>query len=420
MSEDDSSERHKRRELRRHRSFATGLLGLAALGLVAAHLAPFEGFWIGLAQAGTEAALVGGLADWFAVTALFRRPLGLPIPHTALIPRNKDRIGDGLASFLERNFLAPDLVAGKLRSLRLAERLARWLARRRTAEMLADRVLAAAPFALHAIEDRTLRDFVRRALREQLDQADLAPLLARVLGVLREQGHHQRLFDQGLRIARRLLAENEQRIYEAVSQKSPWWAPRTIDRRIAEAIVAGVIELIDEMGAPDHEARLRLDTALADLIARLETSEKSREAVTAIKAQILDNPAVQDYLGSLWDSLKRLLLDDAQSADSRMRQALVDGLRALGHALAEDRGMQERLDRRLELFASGVLAPFRAELGGFVAEVVRSWDARTVADRLELEVGRDLQFIRINGTVVGALVGCALYLAFTFVPAFSG
>jgi uncharacterized membrane-anchored protein YjiN (DUF445 family) len=336
------------------------------------------------------------------------------------VPRNKDRIGESLGSFVERNFLAPELVAGKLRSLNLAERFARWLARRRTAEMLADRIVAAAPFALQAIEDRTLRDFVRRALREQLSQVDLAPLLARVLGVLREQGHHERLFDQILRMARRLLAENEQRIYQAVSQKTPWWAPRTVDRRIAEAIVAGVLELLDEMSEPGHEARRRLGAALADLIARLETSEKSRETVAAIKAQILDNPAVQDYLGSLWDALKRLLLDDVRSPESRLRQGLVDGLRAFGHALGQDREMQTRLDRRLELFAAGALVPFRAEIGGFIAEVVRGWDARTVAERLELEVGRDLQFVRINGTVVGALVGCALYLLFHFAPAFLG
>jgi uncharacterized membrane-anchored protein YjiN (DUF445 family) len=418
MAEEDEAERRKRAELRNHRLFATGLLGVAALGLIASHFSPVETFWIGLARAGTEAALVGGLADWFAVTALFRRPLGLPIPHTALVPRNKDRIGESLASFVERNFLAPDLVAGKLRSLRLAERFARWLARRRTAEMLADRVLAAAPFALETLEDRSLRDFVRRALREQLDDVDFAPLLARVLGVLREQGHHQRVFDQGLRVARRLLAENEDRIYDAVSQKTPWWAPRTVDRRIAEAIVAGVLQLLDDKSEPGHEARRRLEAALADLIARLETSAKSREAVAAMKAQILDNPAVQDYLGSLWDALKRLLLDDVRSPQSRLRGAMVDGLRALGHALAQDREMQARLDRRLELFAAGALAPFRAEIGGFIAEVVRSWDARTVAERLELEVGRDLQYVRMNGTVVGALVGCALYLGFQFVPAF--
>ena len=420
MADDDLSEDRKRAELRRHRLFATGLLGLAGLGLVAAHLVPADGFWLGLARAGAEAALVGGLADWFAVTALFRRPLGLPIPHTALVPRNKDRIGEGLASFVERNFLAPELVAGKLRSLRLAERLARWLARRRTAEMLADRVIAAAPFALEAVEDRTLRDFVRKALREQLDEVDLAPMLARVLGVLREQGHHERLFDQALRMARRLLAENEQRIYESVSQKTPWWAPRTVDRRIAEAIVAGVIELLDEMGEPGHEARRRLEAALTDLIARLETSEKSREAVAAIKAQILDNPAVQDYLGTLWDAFKRLLLDDVRGSDSRLRRGLVDGLRALGHALAQDAQMQARLDRRIELFAAGAVVPFRAEIGGFIAEVVRSWDAKTVAERLELEVGRDLQYVRINGTVVGALVGCALYVVFSYAPALVG
>lgn len=410
MTVSPERERQQRQELRRHRMFATGLLLVAVAAFLATWIPSAPGFWILLARAGAEAALVGGLADWFAVTALFRRPLGLPIPHTALIPRNKDRIGVGLGSFVERHFLAPDLVVERLRTIDLAAHGGSWLARPENAAMIADRLTVAVPVLVKSIDDDEVRAFVRRALQEQLRSADLAPILARILTILTESGQHQRLFDQALVIARRLLAENEDRIYEIVGEKSRWWVPKTIDRRLAAALIAGVSDLLADLADPDHDARRRFDRAVQDMIERLSTSPEAAAKVAAIKDQILSSATVEEYLGSVWGQVKRIVLDDAEAPEPRLRAALGRGLRALAGALEADPHMRDRVNRRIEKVVVGIVVPARREIGAFIADVVRRWDAGTVTDRLELEVGRDLQYIRVNGTLVGALVGCALFL----------
>lgn len=394
--------------------FATGLLLLALLLFLATHAVAEPGFALLLLQAGSEAALVGGLADWFAVTALFRRPLGLPIPHTALIPRNKDRIGEGLGSFVERNFLAPDLVVEKLRSLDIAGIVGRWLARPENARPVAERITLAVPVVISSIDDEEVRQFVRRALKEQLDAVDLAPLLAKVLRMLTESGQHQKLFDEGLKIARRVLLENQDRIYELVEEKSRWWVPKAIDRRIAEALISGAVDLLGDLADPDHDARRRFDRAVEEGIEKLATSPVAAAKVAAVKQQVLSNPAVENYLETIWELLRRRVLADAAAEHSHLRRALCRGIGAIAGSLAEDAHMRERVNRRLEKMVVGLVVPARKEIGTFIADVVKSWDARTVSDRLELEVGRDLQYIRVNGTLVGALVGCVLFLAQSF------
>lgn len=406
----------QRRALRRHRMFATGLLLLAVAVLFATKTVPDPGFWVLLIRAGAEAALVGGLADWFAVTALFRHPLGIPIPHTALVPRNKDRIGRGLGSFVERNFLHPTLVAQKLQSIDIAARLSGWLARPENAQIIADRVVATVPFVLTSVQDRQIRDFLRRALHDQLGSVDLAHVFATVLRVLTESGQHHLVFDQALKTGRRLLAEHEDEIYRMVAERSKWWIPQTIDRAVAKSIISGMLQLLGELEDPNHQGRRRFDRAVAELIDRLEHSPDSKRRVEAIKEQILPSPAVQAYLESVWDRLREVILEDARAPDSRLRQVVAEAVRSLALAMASDRPMQDRLNRRIEDFVTSVVLPWRAEIGGFIAEVVRRWDAGTVSERIELEVGRDLQFIRINGTLVGALVGCLLFLISLAVP----
>lgn len=399
----------KRRAFARHRTFATGLLLVAAAIFAATWIAPDPGVWVLLVRAGSEAAMVGGLADWFAVTALFRRPLGLPIPHTALVPRNKDRIGAGLGAFVERNFLDPSLVGARLRLLDPGAMIARWLSRRENADAVAERIVAAVPVVMETIDDRTVRDFLRRALERQIDKVDLAPLLSRLLALLTEGDHHQAVFDQAIRIARRLLLENEDRIDEMVGERSRWWVPTTVDRRVAEALVAGAIDLLGDLAQPDHPARARFEQAVVDLTDRLARSPDAQAKVAAIKAELLRNPAVEDYLLSLWSGLRARIVGGAAAESSTIRGALAGGLQSLGGALLADDGMRGRLNRRIEKAVLGLVVPFRAEIGAFIADVVRRWDARTLTERLEVEVGRDLQFIRVNGTIVGALVGCALF-----------
>lgn len=403
-------ERIRYRALQRQRAVATGLLLLMACIFVATRFVPQPDFWVRLVQAGAEAALVGGFADWFAVTALFRHPLGLPIPHTALIPRKKDELGAGLASFVERNFLGPEVVVGKLRSLDLVAVAARWLARRENADAVAGRVVDALPALLSSLRDRELKRLFHRMIQSQLQRVDLAPVLGTVLRLLTRDGQHHLLFDRALQIMHDLLREYQDHIYAMVGERSRWWIPSSVDRKVAQAIVSGTLEFLGDLKDRNHPARHRFDAALEDLALRLETSEEAREWVEQIKTRILTDPTVQDYLGSVWDELRLLLLHDVASPTSRTKRALAGALSSFGRSVNEDDAIRARLNNRFETVVTKLVVPWRREIGALITEVVQNWDAATVTKRLELEVGRDLQFIRINGTIVGALVGCMIFL----------
>lgn len=404
----------QREALTRSRALAVALLLVMASVFLATQYIPEPGFWVLLVRAGAEAAMVGALADWFAVTALFRHPFGIPIPHTAIVPRNKDRIGEGLGSFVARNFLEPQLLAHKLRSLDLAGELGAWLKQPEHAEAVADRVGSGLRLLVESIDDEEVRKFVAGALQEKLDELDLAPLLGRVLELLTENGQHHELFTRSLLVARGVLDRNSHLIYEKVEDRTAWWVPATIDRRIAGAILHGVQDLLADLGDRDHPARREFDRSVRELVDKLKTSPRYRAQVEELKADLLGSPAVQGYVQNVWEDLKRLLLRDLSSPRPRITAGLSAAIQALAIALEQDRHMRGRLNRRIEGLVLGLVVPWRAEIGKFIAEVVRSWDARTVSERIELAVGRDLQFIRINGTLVGALVGCLLFLLSTF------
>ncbi len=401
--------------LRRHRWFATAmLLAAAGLFLVARLLLP-PSFWSELLRAGAEAALVGGLADWFAVTALFRRPLGLPIPHTAVIPANKDRIGAGLGRFVERHFLEPDLVTAKLRSLAPARRLAQALGDERKARALAAQLGQLLPYLMRSAGDRELRQFLGQALQRQIASLDLAALGGRVLDALYRSDRHHLLLDRLLLAARDWLQLNQEEAFRLVEEKSRWWIPRRVDRRIAEALLRGIVELLGDLLQRDHPLRQRFDASIADYIESLRQDPARRRQVERALRRLLAEPETAAYLDRLWRGLRDHLESDLALPDSLVQGALAQSLGSLGRALQADPAMQRRIEQRIEAVTLRVLLPWRAEIGGFIAEVVKGWDAGTVVERIELAVGRDLQYIRINGTLVGALVGCLIFLISRFV-----
>ena len=408
-----ADEERLRRALRRNRAFATGLLGIAAAVFLGTSAIPLPGFWLALIHAGAEAALVGGLADWFAVTALFRHPLGLPIPRTAIIPKNKDRIGNELGQFVERNFLAPDILAAKLAELAPVRHAADWLALPDNAGRVALAIGEALPPVIRSLEDRALRDFVARSFHEQLRETELAPALGRLVALLTRSGQYDALFDRALDAAHAMVAVNADRLYAMVAERSRWWVPRTIDRRIAESIVAGIDQIVAELREPGSEARLRFRAAIEDMATQLVDDPAWRRRVAEIKDRLLEQPEVQAWLAALWDALRRIMLADLAAPASRTRAAMAAGLCSLGRTLAADPAMQLRIHSGLEHVALAVV-PWRGKIAGLIAEVVRSWDADTVAARLELAMGSDLQYIRMNGTLVGACVGCLLFLIARF------
>ena len=409
----EAVEQAQRRTLRRNRLLATGLLVVAAALFFATGSMFDQGFWVSLVHAGSEAAVVGGLADWFAVTALFRHPLGLPIPRTAVVPKSKDRIGEGLGRFVERNFLAPTILAAKLRSFAPAQQLAGWLAVPENARVVALQISEVLPYVVRSLEDRELRDFVARSFHEQLREADLAPFVGRAIALLTASEQYDALFDRALEIAHDTLERNADRLHTMVSDRSRWWVPQSIDRRIAEKIIDGIEEILAELGRPESEARARFRTSIEDMAALLIQSPSWRRRFNEAKDRLLEQPEVQAWLGAVWDALRGIVLEDLESPTSRTREALSTAVLSLGRTLATDEPMQERIDAGLEHVALAVV-PWRGEIARLIAEVVRSWDTRTVVARLELAVGSDLQYIRMNGTLVGAVVGCALFLIMRF------
>ncbi|WEX74808.1 DUF445 domain-containing protein [Sinorhizobium numidicum] len=399
-----------RRRLKRKRALATSLLVAMGVVFVGTHFVTDPGIVIRLLRATAEAGIVGGLADWFAVTALFRHPLGLPIPHTAIIPSSQERIGRTLGRFLERHFLTEEVLLRKLRSAHVAQHFAAWLAAPATAPILAETVAAALPYVIRTLDNSDLQDFARRTVGEQVQQADIAPVMGRAIHIMTASGETDVLFERALGVAAEWLEENREQIFHLVRERSRWWIPKTIDRKIADAIVTGSADLLNNLREPESEVRLKFREALTQLIDELINSPEQREQINAFKNRILEHPEVQAWIAAVWHETSRTVLEDLSQPASKARMAVEKLCLLVGRALATDEAMLKHIDAFLEKLAV-YLVSWRHEIGAFVEEVVRSWDSHTLVDRLELVVGSDLQYIRMNGTVVGAFAGCLIFLA---------
>jgi len=409
----DFTEDGARRRLRRNRALAGGLLIAAAALLIATHLVPEPGFAVLLLRAAAEAGIVGGLADWFAVTALFRRPLGLPIPHTAIIPHNKDRIAEALGRFVEVNFLTEETVLKKLRTARAGVRFTRWLASPDTAAAVGAGAVKALPYIVRSLEDSDLQRFAQLTIGEQLKDADAASLIASAIHILGDTGEAEVLLARALGIAEDWLLAHKAEIDEMVRERTPWWVPRRIDRKIASAIVEGLIDFLAELRDEKSNARRQFRAALARLIHELLHSPAQREAINESKNRILESPEFQAWLGSIWRELSRMVLDDLAEPEPKTRTAIEKATLSLGTALANDAAMQAQIESFIERVAVYLIS-WRSEIGLFISEVVKSWDTEVLTERLELVVGSDLQYIRMNGTIVGAIAGCAIFLISQF------
>ncbi|MFL5260240.1 MAG: DUF445 domain-containing protein [Hyphomicrobiales bacterium] len=405
-----SGDERARARLRRNRALATGLLGLMAAVFAGTHFIADPGIPTLLLRAATEAGVVGGLADWFAVTALFRRPLGLPIPHTAIIPANKDRIAATLGRFVERNFLTEEAVTARIRNAEAARRLAQWAAQPEIAAAIADSVTAGLPYVVRSLNNPDLHDFLSRTLGEELRKADIAPVIGRTLELLLRSGEVDPLFDQAMAAAMEWLDRNRGRFEALVEERSRWWIPKAIDRRIAAVLVNGTIELLSDLRQEDSQARRDFRSALDRLIADLVQSAAHRERLNGLKNRLLDHPEMKAWLSSVWQELARIVLDDLERPGSRTRAAIETAVATITRAVAGDSAMQRHIDSLFERLAA-YLVRWRSTIGAFISDVVKGWDSKALSSRLELVVGSDLQYIRMNGTIVGAIVGCVLFLA---------
>ncbi|HTY67968.1 MAG TPA: DUF445 family protein [Alphaproteobacteria bacterium] len=410
-AEPDDLEARQRQALRRTRAVATGLLLTMAAIVIGTGLVAEPTVWTSLAHAAAEAGVVGGLADWFAVTALFRRPLGLPIPHTAIVPRNKNRIGEGLGAFLERHFLTNELLSGKLRAFDAAQRLATWLSEPDNSTMAADQVVRMLPYAVAALDDAELRAFTAKALGMRLRDIDAAPVLALALRLLTAGGYHGAVLDRALKLGREFLDRNASEIEQAAAEgpRRRWWIPAAVNKRIARAILNGLGEVLDELQSADSVMRRRALDAVTTLADELAISPEYRAKIETAKRDLLDRPEMQQWLGSAWDQIRDAVLGDVTADPDYARAGLANVLTSAGQSLLADDGIRARLNASIEHAVLSVV-PWRGELARFVADVVHRWDEKVLVQRMELALGADLQYVRFTGTLVGAAVGCVLYL----------
>jgi uncharacterized membrane-anchored protein YjiN (DUF445 family) len=398
------------KQLRDMKLRAGALLALAAIAFALSRYFQPQYPWMEWVQAFSEAAMVGGMADWFAVTALFRHPLGIPIPHTAIIPSRKDRVGEMLGAFVERNFLNRSVIEHRLLEAHLGERLAKFLsdpANSRAVARHAARGLVAAAESMH---DDDVQAMIDSAILDRIKTARVARFIGRGLSLMTAGNRHQELLDEGIRLAARAVTENEDLIRQRVEAESPWWIPEAIDDKIVRKIVKGIERTLQEVSNDaNHPLRQRFDAALAKFIDDLQNSPEVMQRAEELKEEILSAEAVRHFSSSIWADTKAYLVRRAERVEETDVDSISNGLAKLGGAILDDPELMDRVDGWLRGGVLGLVERYQSEVSDLIANTVRGWDPTATSQRIELAIGRDLQFIRINGTVVGGLVGLLLH-----------
>lgn len=399
------------RHLRQMKRFATGLFLLMTLVYTVCLFAEPQVPWLGYMKAFAEAAMVGALADWFAVTALFRHPLGIPVPHTAIIATNKDRIGKSLGNFVENNFLTAEILRTKLESLNVLDKLSGWIAQPENSGMLADKIVNLIPAALETFNHEEVQQFLEHNLSERMRSIKIAPLAGNVLAALTVNNRHQGLLNEALSLAANVIEENKDLIRTKIRDESPWFVPGFVDDKIYEKILQRTQETLREMKYnPEHELRRKFHQATQEFIHNLRTSPEYADRAEQMKEEFLQHPVVQQYTSSLWVDIKNRLLADVEKPDSVIRAHLQNIFQRMGATLQQDEGMRQKANEWLHTTFMGIVESRKHDIAALIAETVERWDGKTMSERIELQVGRDLQFIRINGTLVGGLVGLLIYI----------
>lgn len=396
--------------LKKMRWIATGLLLAMAGVFVLARLHEASHPAVGFVRAFAEAALVGALADWFAVTALFKHPLGLPIPHTAIIQKNKDRIGTSVANFLEHNFMTRAVVSGELSRLDFVGAVSSWLALEKNSTSVARQITGSIPAALRLIDDRQIAEFIRALFASGMRQVRAAPILADALSYLLADRRHQELFDHLLTMVAAALEKNHTLIRQKIHEHSPRWLPRTVDDQFFIRLLDGIGSVIDDMRQPESEWRDRFQAAVMDLVHELRTSPHYEQRITALIQSGVAHPDFKALIDRLWIDLRLRLVEDINAADSRVTAQLARAIAATGIALQNEPQVRAKLNDWLREWISDAVVRQRHTIAALIEKVIQQWDAETVSQKFEHYVGRDLQYIRINGTVVGGLVGVLLHV----------
>jgi uncharacterized membrane-anchored protein YjiN (DUF445 family) len=406
------SEEGKRRELRRMKAGATLLLvAFAVMYAIATrwqqHGAPG---WVGYWATATEAGMVGALADWFAVTALFRRPLGLPIPHTAIIPTRKDALGRSLQAFVADNFLSGDVVRDRVSRAGTPLRVGAWLSTRRSADRVVGEAATAMRAVVEVLHDDDVQEVLEHSLVRRLLEPPWGPPAGQLLDRIVQDGTHHKLVDLAIDETHRWLLDNDEIVLRVVRDQAPTWTPAFVDTAIALRVYTELVRFVGEVRVdPDHRSRQAVDAFLTKFADDLQHNPDTIAAAEQAKQRVLEHPEFRKALTALWSSVKTVLLAAADDPDSELRQRASLGLMSLGERIVADEGLRTKLDGWIGDALTHVVTTYRDEVATVISDTVGRWDADETSRRIEIQVGRDLQYIRINGTLVGALAGLAIH-----------
>jgi uncharacterized membrane-anchored protein YjiN (DUF445 family) len=397
----------RRGALRRMKAIAGSLLIVAVITFL---FTRHHGGVVGFVNSAAEAAMVGGLADWFAVTALFRHPLGLPIPHTALIPNRKDALGHSLESFVASNFLSSDVIRDKVIRAQVAARLGHWLADPAHATRVGVELATAARAAIRVLRDEDVTAVLESAILRRVGGMPWGPPIGKLLGQIVADGTHHRLVDIGIDEAHSWLLANRDTVIDIVAEQAPPWTPKFMDEAVGGRAYREAVRFVREVQAdPEHPMRLALDDLLTRIATDLREDPYMIHRVELLKERLINHPDVREGVGSIWSTARRLLLDAVDDEHGELRMRVVTGLVDLGKKLATDDALQAKVDGYIADAAAHAAGTYSGEVATVISDTINRWDAEEASRRIELQVGRDLQFIRINGTVVGALAGVAIH-----------
>jgi uncharacterized membrane-anchored protein YjiN (DUF445 family) len=404
------SEQVRRRQLTVTKRRATLLLAAVTVAFLASSAWGGNSVWAGYIQATTVASMVGGLADWFAVTALFRRPLGLPIPHTAIVVERKDQFAATLGEFIQESFLTPDIIVERVRAANVVDAVAGWLADPAHAARTAAEVAGALAAVTELLRDDVVHAAIEDLVRQLVDAVPLAPLAGHALSLVSADGQLDDLLDRGLRGLNGYIEDHRDELRQHLSKKSRRWLPAVVDHKLFDRVLDGVSSVLVQMEADhDHDLRLQLKAWLDHLVVDLETSPELRARGERLKADALARPEVRQWIASLWIDIKRHIRSQASDPGSTLQQRLTSMIIGLGRRLQQDPALVAKVQSAAESAVSYVAEHFNGAIAAMVSTTIARWDSDETATRLELLLGPDLQYVRINGTVMGAGAGLLLH-----------
>ena len=402
----------KKANLAKMKNIALSVLGIAVIVFFVAHH-----YRIGWLKAISEAAMVGGIADWFAVVALFRHPLGIPIPHTALIPNNKDAIGQNLGSFVSDEFLIKEKLEVKLDEFDFATKATNWLKEQKNAATIAALVVEnVIPGILKAIDDADVKNFIQQQFEIKMQELNFGQWIASGLESLSKSDKQAQLITNVLTVLATELEANKAEINEKVKKSTPWYTLGVADKKIAEGVFNGLYEFLDMAKEPNSSIRKKIDSYVLKFIEDLKSSPEMQQKITSLIIEFTQKEEVQDYIGSIWQEVKNAVLADLENGEkSKIKLNLTRMIGNFGTTIQNDVVMTTKINNFIKIDLLGVLLRNKKAIGDLIATSVQSWDKKEIAEKLELEVGKDLQFIRINGTVVGGFVGLIIYFVEQFI-----